>query len=520
MSLSPSTSPPAPPPPPAGIDAQLWDIFCTTEDYAIIMALRPDGAIVYEALNRQTWRKLDRDPVALIGTPLADVLPAAFMRPFLAECLPLLRAGQAVRRREEYGGQVFDSRFYPIHDATGRVARVVCFSHDLTAHQRLEAQLRQSQKMESIGALASGIAHDFNNILSGIIGNAELARLELPPGHPADRPLDRQLKACFRARDLVAQILAFSRHHEPHRAPADLAAIIHEALQLLRASLPASVEIRTAFDPATPPVLCDSNQIHQVILNLGANAAHAMRDRDGLLTVALAPEEIFPEALPPHPALRPGRYARLTVRDNGSGMDAATLARVFDPFFTTKPSGEGTGLGLAIVHGIVRSHDGVITASSRPGAGAEFTLHLPALAATDATARAAPTAPAPVEPRRILFVDDENAATFVGVRLLQRLGCAVETFNDPQAALAAFRARPAAYDLVLSDLTMPGLNGLALAREILALRPGLPFVLSTGRLPSAENAEARALGVRHFLPKPYSFDELADKLGQVFDSAP
>jgi PAS domain S-box-containing protein len=260
----------------------------------------------------------------------------------------------------------------------------VIITRDITAsieaesiRKSLEAQLRQAQKMEAIGTLAGGIAHDFNNILTGILGNMELAGLELPPGHPARTFLRDALKASNRARDLVAQILLFSRRRDQQRIVSALDNVLKEALSLLRASLPSTIEFNTHISPNCPRVLCDATQIHQIVMNLGTNAAHAMRERGGVFTVTLASCDVNPALAAAHPQLAAGRAVRLSVRDTGCGMDPVTRERIFEPFFTTKPAGEGTGLGLAVVHGIMQNHDGTITVESQPGMGRSFTSTSP-----------------------------------------------------------------------------------------------------------------------------------------------
>jgi two-component system cell cycle sensor histidine kinase/response regulator CckA len=409
--------------------------------------------------------------------------------------------------------------------ASGGEERIVVFSRDITekmtaeqSRRLLESQLRQAQKMEAIGTLAGGIAHDFNNILTGIVGNVQVAQFEIPAGSRASLCLNEALKAGMRARDLVAQILTFSRQREQPRAATQLGSIVREALRLLRASLPANIQFITQIEPNLPPILCDPSQIHQVLMNLGTNAAYAMRERGGILRVALRPVMIDDSVQSGHPRLRPGPGIRLTVSDTGCGMDAITRERLFEPFFTTKPVGEGTGLGLAVVHGIVENHDARITVESQPGQGTTFDLYFAAITETAADAPAQPSRPPPPgHGERILLVDDEPAITTVGARMLEKLGYAVVSFSHPAQALVAFKQRPDAFQVLITDLTMPGMSGLELAREVLASRPNLPVLMTSGRLHKNDAERARAAGVRQTIAKPFSYEALAESLAQALN---
>ena len=346
--------------------------------------------------------------------------------------------------------------------------------------QRLEEQLRQSQKMEAIGTLAGGIAHDFNNILAVIIPYSHFALEE-----SADRPqmqeyLRQILAASDRAKNLVQQVLAFSRRQRQERQILDPQPIVKEALKLLRSALPTTIEIKQDLQP-TPPVLADPTQIHQVLMNLCTNAEHALHGQPGQLEITLSAAHVDAAFAQLHPELRVGEYVRLSVRDTGCGMSPELLARVFEPFFTTKAPGQGTGLGLSVVHGIVKSHDGAILVQSQPGQGTEFQIFLPAQQRS-AVAPPAETKPAPVlgHGQHILLVDDEAAVANAVGRLLAQKGYRVTVKTSPQEAWQIFRAQPADFDLLLTDLTMPGLTGVELARQVYALRADLPVLLTTG----------------------------------------
>ena len=406
-----------------------------------------------------------------------------------------------------------------VRETDGSLRFVIGMIEDVTQRRhaeqeqaRLENQLRQSQKMQSLGTLAGGIAHDFNNILTAIGGNTQLAIADLPPGHPALVSLVEIEKASERAADLVRQILAFSRPRESNRAVVKLAAVVEEALRLLRAVLPTTITIRTDFDSRAPEVSADTTQMHQVIMNLGANAAHAMGGRGGVLELRLAPFLVDAAFARSSPDLREGSYSRLSVIDSGSGMDSATVERIFEPFFSTKTQGQGTGLGLSVVHGIIRGHDGAIAVHSEPGRGTTFHLYFPAAEMSGSEA-ASPPPPAPRGTgERILYVDDEDHLVFLARRGLERRGYAFAGYTDPGAALAAFRAQPSGFDLVVTDFAMPGMNGFELATEILRLRPGLPIVLTSGYLRPQEEEAARNLGFHEFIAKPATLDTLCHSI--------
>ncbi len=385
---------------------------------------------------------------------------------------------------------------------------------------QLETQLRQAQKMEAIGTLAGGIAHDFNNILAAIIPCAHLAKEDAGQNPAVQEGLDQILKAAERAKGLVQQILAFSRQQKQERRSIQLQPVVQEALKLLRSALPATIEIDARIEEAAPPVLADPVQMHQVLMNLATNAAHAMRGQSGRLTVELGVLTATEWLCRQLPDLRPGPCVCLRVRDNGHGMDEATLKRVFDPFFTTKGPGEGTGLGLAVVHGIVKNHDGAIDVSSALGRGTEFTIYLPALPPANPVPAAAPPVPAaagsrPGRGEHILFVDDEPALCTVGRKGLERMGFQVTTRPNAMEAFADFEAHPDRYDAVVTDLTMPGMTGMDLAMRILQLKPGAVILLTTGHGGVWTPEAVRRLGIAELIPKPLSPTTLAEAVSRA-----
>jgi signal transduction histidine kinase/ActR/RegA family two-component response regulator len=398
---------------------------------------------------------------------------------------------------------------YPILDNAGRLIEGVAIERDVTREAIVEGRLRQWQKMEALGTLAGGIAHDFNSILLPIQINAELMLAAQKEGCTEAKRLSQILDAARRGRDMVGQILAFARRKdEEDRRPVDIAAVVRESLKLLRISMPKTITIAEKIEVPSAFALADPTQIGQVLMNLGSNAAYAMREICGTFEIGLAEVTLDAEGVSGFIDLKPGAYLRLTARDTGPGIPSAVLDRVFEPFFTTKKPGEGSGLGLSVVHGIVKSHGGVITASSEPGRGTKFTILLPRITRP---AGASPEAPvdAPKGTERVLFVDDEILQAKAISRLLGHLGYRVMALTDPLEALETFRRDPGAFDLVILDQTMPRMTGGELAAEILRIRPALPIILCTGFSEDLSEERAAALGIRAFLWKPFSLREIA-----------
>jgi signal transduction histidine kinase/ActR/RegA family two-component response regulator len=382
--------------------------------------------------------------------------------------------------------------------------------------QRLEEQLRHAQKIEAIGTLSGGIAHDFNNILGIIVGYTDLALLEVPEGTSLWRKLNEVIKASSRAKDLVNQILTFSRQREQERRPIQISFIIKEVLKMLRASLPTTIEIRKNINAGLGMVLSDPTQIHQVLMNLCTNAAHAMREKGGVLEVTLSDIDIDSEAAAQHLDLPPGQYQKLMVSDTGHGMDAKVMERIFEPFFTTKGPGEGTGMGLSVVHGIVKSLGGEITVKSRPGEGSTFEIFLPRIK-SEIFEEPEDVALPPHGNERILFVDDEEALVGIGQQMLENLGYDVVARTSSIEALNAFRAKPDKFDLLISDVTMPNMTGPELAKAVLHIRPDIPIILCTGFSDSISKEKAKAIGIQEFIMKPIVQREIADVIRRILD---
>jgi len=423
----------------------------------------------------------------------------------------ILRPDKAVR-------WIYDKGF-PVLSAERKVHRIVGTAEDITEQKTLEDQFRQAQKMESIGQLAGGIAHDFNNILGAIMGNLYLAKLEASDNTEVLNYLGEIDKASERARHLVKQILAFSRQNKPERKPVNLNEVVQEALKLLRASIPATIRIQTELTE-TPAVLADATAIHQVIMNLGVNAWHAMRDEPGVLKVEAIVMEVDEDYAKSRPELHAGPYVRLSVNDTGRGMDAATLEHIFEPFFTTKPVGEGTGLGLAVVHGIMKSHEGGIFVHSQPGQGTTFYLHFPVLK-TELIASSIESKPIPAgHGEHIMVVDDEEPLARAAEKMLKRLGYVVTTQTIAFEAIAAFRNDPGQFDLVLIDLTMPHMDGATLGTQLLRIKPGIPIIITTGNSGQLTMEKLRMLGFKELLPKPSTAQALGEAVHRALYPLP
>jgi len=382
--------------------------------------------------------------------------------------------------------------------------------------KRPEAQLAQAQKMESIGTLAGGVAHDFNNILSPIILHTEMILEDTPAENPLRLNLEEIYSASMRARDLVKQILTFSRQTERERIPLVLNSIIKEAIKMLRSSLPSTVEIRQNIESGVRPVLADPTQIHQIMLNLCTNAAHAMREKGGVLDVGLIDVDLNPADTAHIPDLEAGQYAKLTVSDTGIGMESSVKERIFDPYFTTKEKGEGTGLGLSVVHGIVKSYNGVILVDSEPGKGTTFQVFLPQIKGR-ISSKPANAVQYSGGDERVLLIDDERSMLKAMQRMLERLGYTVDARMNAVEALEIFRADPGKFDLIITDYTMPEVTGEDLAKAVMGIRPDIPVILCTGYSDKIDEEKSKMIGIRAFVMKPIVMGEMAETIRKVLE---
>ena len=412
------------------------------------------------------------------------------------------------------------------------VAHIIGVTRDITerkhaedARVKLETQLRESQKMEALGTLAGGVAHDFNNIVAAILGNVELARQDAEPGHAVLESLSEIRKASLRAKALVQQILSFSRRQVIERKIITLEPVLHESERLLRATLPAGVRLSTHCATETPEVLADATQIEQVLINLCTNAWQSVQSlgRPGSIEIALEARQCGADAVRDEGfalvsgEMPPGRYACLSVKDNGAGMAEDTLTRIFEPFFTTKPVGKGTGLGLAVVHGIVEEHSGSIEVRSILGVGSTFRIYLPAAQTADKAEHADVPLPAaaPGAGKRVLYLDDDESIVFLMTRLLERQGYRVSGYTDAHAAIAAVRAQPQDYSLAITDYNMPELTGIDVAHALRAIRPDLPLAMASGYITEELRQQAADTGISDLIYKPNTVDELCTAVARL-----
>ncbi len=406
----------------------------------------------------------------------------------------------------------------PITDGSGKLTGVVLVFRDITHEIAIEEKFLQAQKMESIGTLAGGIAHDFNNILFPIIGHTEILLEDSPEEGPFRESLNQIYSGALRARDLVQQILTFSRQGKNELKLMKLQPIVKEALKLIRSTIPTTISINQNIDPGCGVIAGDPTQIHQIVMNLATNAYHAMEERGGELSVSLKEIELGKFDLIPPDITKPGTYACLTVADTGSGMDKEVKDRIFEPFFTTKKQGKGTGMGLSVVHGIVKRLNGAIQVYSEQGRGTRFHVYLPVIQKSAEIKLPQAYDPIPGGTERILLVDDEESIITMGKQVLNRLGYKVDTRTSGIEALEAFRAGPNRFDLIISDLAMPRMPGDRLAVELMKIRPQIPILLCTGFSETISEATIESLGIKGVLLKPIITRDLAKKIREILDN--
>jgi signal transduction histidine kinase len=410
----------------------------------------------------------------------------------------------------------------PFFGPDGQTRHVLAVIRDVTARKRaeaarreFEARIAQSRKMEALGQLAGGVAHDFNNILTGILGFAEVIGRSTSDASAAGFS-GEIVQAANRARDLVRQILMFSRRQPAERRPVRVQEVAREALKLVHRAAPAAIQISAHFPDDLPYILGDATQLHQVVMNLATNAVQAMGDTAGQLKVSGEAIDVTAEFARRHPPLREGWYLRLTVRDSGPGIPQSVIERLFEPFFTTKAPGLGTGLGLAVVHGVVQNHEGAIIVESQPDVGTAFEVYLPAINSPSWAGEVIVTEKAKAAAgKRILFVDDEASIARLAQVMLKTLGHAATPYGSPVEALAAFRTDPQAFDVVITDLTMPGMTGVDLARGIRTIRNDIPIILSSGYADEVPEETLKSLGIVEVLPKPFQLQSLGAAVGRV-----
>lgn len=435
---------------------------------------------------------------------------------FYARLWKILKRGEVWRGHfinKKKNGSLFEEEatIFCVRDEAGSVTNYVALKRDVTSEVSLEKQLRQAQKMEAVGTLAGHIAHDFNNMLALIMGHGEIALRTLDENHPARKNVQHILKAGGRARAFVRQILTLGRKLEQERRPVEVSPLVREAIDFLRVSLPATVEIQSHIDEKSRVILADPSQVHQILMNLCTNAFQAMEGENGILDIGLDAVKLAPGFAVQAGSPEPGDYVRVTVSDSGCGMDAETQQRIFEPFFTTKKPGVGTGLGLSTVHGIVMSYGGAIRVHSAPQQGTTFEIYLPLMQNTDGVEDIAPGIPLQGE-ESILLVDDDQELLQMTAAALSSLGYSVDSFSRPGAAAEHFSTDPARYDLVITDQVMPEMPGTELVRELLDARPDIPIIMLTGYGEGVTAEQAKLAGVAEYLMKPFSFHTLTQTI--------
>jgi len=404
----------------------------------------------------------------------------------------------------------------PIRDSNKNIISYVAVKRDITKEMKLQKEMRQSQKMEALGTLAGGIAHDFNNILMLILGYTALVMKDISEETITYKNLKQIIKAGNRAKDLVKQILAFSRQSEQEKKPVNINPIIKETLKLLRSSLPSTIEIQRNIKANSTIVMADPTQIHQVMMNLCTNSSHAMKENGGTLKVTLTDLEITKENANLYQVLEEGQYVKLTVSDTGHGMEESIIERIFEPYFTTKKPEEGTGLGLAVVHGIVKSHGGDITVESQPGRGTTFHIYLPSIK-RDISPEVIVHQAVLRGNENILFVDDEKELIIIWKELLEEVGYKVTGISDVFDALDIFRKNPEKFDLVITDQTMPHMTGSELAKVLMSIKPDIPVILCTGFSEIISAKEAKSMGIKEFIMKPIDTKNITEIIRTILD---
>jgi PAS domain S-box-containing protein len=488
-----------------------------------------DGIYIYEVgkpfldVNEAVCKKLGYSSEELLKMTVWDITPPEYHGSIHDRIAELRENGHAVFetvRKTKSGETVYVEGSSRVIRYAGKSV-IMTISRDISERKKAEAereklqtQLRQAQKMESIGTLAGGIAHDFNNILFPIIGFTEMVIGEMPTASRNRGYLEEVLKASYRAKELVKQILAFSRQSELERKPLKIQYIIKEATHLLRASLPTTIQIHSNIDPKCAPILGDPSQIHQILMNMGTNAYHAMPN-GGTLELSLTEVSLRRNEVSSYAGMEPGKYLKFTISDTGQGMTPDVKERIFEPYFTTKEKSKGTGLGLSVVHGIVRSCGGYIRVYSEPGSGTSFHIYFPVVSDMIHEAISVPETTVSGGNERILLVDDEMQISAMLHQMLEQLGYQVRTRTSSVEALELFRNQPDMFDLLITDVTMPNITGIELSKKILQIRPDLPIILCTGFSEMITKEKAKDIGIREFIMKPVLRSEIAAAIRRV-----
>ena len=483
-----------------------------------LLVVDDSGKIV--ALNLEIERQFGYARDELLGQSVEMLVPGELAAGH--EKLRSLYSAMPASRRMGTGRDLFgrhkDGRKIPLEIGLSAVSTqegsfIVATIADLRERRQQESRDQQPHKLDAMSSLASGIAHDFNNILLGIMGYTELARAAVTDRATAVADLDVVLDTVRRGRELIGRILVITRGTDPVRVDTDCAATVRDAIQLLRPSLPSNLEIRESYDPSTPHVLSDNDEIGQIVTNLASNAARAMQSCGGVLDIRLEPVSVDKVFIADHPGMREGLHAHLSVSDTGSGIHAEDLGHIYEPFFSTKPRGEGAGLGLAVVDRIVQSLGGTVEVKSSVGEGTRFDVYLPSVA-VDRSRRDVRSAH-----RNILLVDDEGSLARLGQRVLEAAGFEVTAHTSALHALESFRLHPRHFDLLITDNGMPNMTGLELVQQVLAISPNTPVLLVSGVGESMSEEELKMRGVTQLLPKPYESAALVGTVQEIFETS-
>jgi len=486
----------------------------------VIVITDPDGAIQY--VNPAFENVTGYEPVEVKGRNPRILKSGKQDEPFYRQLWETIMAGETwqgrlVNRRKDGSLYTEEATISPVFDEQGKITNFVAVKRDITSEIELENRLTQSQKMEAIGTLAGGIAHDFNNILSAMMGFSEMVDADLPEGSRNKEDIGEVIHACKRARDLVKQILTFSRQSDSEMRPLRIDLIVNEALKMIRSSTPTSIEIQQDIKSNIPAVIADPTQVHQIMMNLCTNAIQAIEDEHGTISVSLDSVRRGKLSDGKGDETQPSEYVRLVVSDTGKGMSHELLERIFEPYFTTKKAGEGTGLGLSVVYGIVKKSYGTIKVESEVGKGTTFSVLLPAAEKSESKQATNKQSRLPWGKERVLFIDDEPSIANLGRKCLERFGYDVTIRQSSLEALELFRNDPKRFDLLVTDMTMPHMTGDELAKEILSIRPDIPIVLCTGYSKRISDIKAKEIGIRAFVMKPLTQHELASAVRRVLD---
>ena len=491
-----------------------WDIFFRViKNFSLFLDKR-QKSIYLSLVGKTDYEFVDKELADFFREKDKAVMDAK--NPILNE--------EEIRYADDGHREVLETIKTPMYNSEGKLIGVLGIARDITERKKaeeektkLKSQLQQAQKMESIGTLAGGIAHDFNNILFPVLGHTEMLLVDVPADSPFKESLNEIHTGALRAKELVKQILAFSRQESSDLQLMKMQPIITEALKLIRSSIPTTIEIKQDIHPDCGVIKADPTQIHQVVMNLSTNASHAMEEAGGELKVSLKEIELSDQDVLIQD-MKPGSYACLTIADNGIGMDKKLTEKIFDPFFTTKEQGKGTGMGLSVVHGIVTTMGGTIQVYSEPEKGTQFHIYFPIEEDSFEKQNIQTKTLIQGGTEQILLVDDEQAILTMGKRMLERLGYQVTSHTGSLEALEAFRANSNKFDLVITDMAMPNMPGDKLSTELTKIRPGIPVLLCTGFSENMSEEKAVSLGIKGFLLKPILMNVLSQKIREVLDS--